>query len=155
MSRLPHILILCTGNSCRSHMAEGILQNALGASARVSSAGSDPSGYVHSMAIEVMREIGIDISSHTSEHMDTYLNQEVSVVITVCDHADQACPTFPENPSRYHWPFQDPAKAEGSDEEIIVVFRRVRDQIRLIFDMYGAGFVDGLTSQAASAASSG
>ena len=75
MSRLPHILILCTGNSCRSHMAEGILQNALGASARVSSAGSDPSGYVHSMAIEVMREIGIDISSHTSEHMDTYLNQ--------------------------------------------------------------------------------
>ena len=155
MSRLPHILILCTGNSCRSHMAEGILQNALGASARVSSAGSDPSGYVHSMAIEVMREIGIDISSHTSEHMDTYLNQEVSVVITVCDHADQACPTFPRNPARYHWPFQDPAKAEGSDEEIIVVFRRVRDQIRLIFDMYGAGFVDGLTSQAASAASSG
>ena len=155
MSRLPHILILCTGNSCRSHMAEGILQNALGASARVSSAGSDPSGYVHSMAIEVMREIGFDISSHTSEHMDTYLNQEVSVVITVCDHADQACPTFPGNPVRYHWPFQDPAKAEGSDEEIIVVFRRVRDQIRLIFDMYGAGFVDGLTSQAASAASSG
>ena len=155
MSRLPHILILCTGNSCRSHMAEGILQNALGASARVSSAGSDPSGYVHSMAIEVMREIGIDISSHTSEHMDTYLNQEVSVVITVCDHADQACPTFPGNPARYHWPFQDPAKAEGSDEEIIVVFRRVRDQIRLIFDMYGAGFVDGLTSQAASAVSSG
>ena len=95
MSRLPHILD-STGNSCRSHMAEGILQNALGASARVSSAGSDPSGYVHSMAIEVMREIGIDISSHTSEHMDTYLNQEVSVVITVCDHADQACPTFPE-----------------------------------------------------------
>ena len=136
-------------------MAEGILQNALGASARVSSAGSDPSGYVHSMAIEVMREIGIDISSHTSEHMDTYLNQEVSVVITVCDNADQACPTFPGNPTRYHWPFQDPAKAEGSDEEIIVVFRRVRDQIRLIFDMYGAGFVDGLTSQAASAASSG
>ena len=155
MSRLPHILILCTGNSCRSHMAEGILQNALGASARVSSAGSDPSGYVHSMAIEVMREIGIDISSHTSEHMDTYLNQEVSVVITVCDHADQACPTFPGNPTRYHWPFQDPAKAEGSDEEIIVVFRRVRDQIRLIFDMYGAGFVDGLTSQTAFAASSG
>ena len=136
-------------------MAQGILQNALGASARVSSAGSDPSGYVHSMAIEVMREIGIDISSHTSEHMDTYLNQEVSVVITVCDHADQACPTFPENSARYHWPFQDPAKAEGSDEEIILVFRRVRDQIRLIFDMYGAGFVDGLTSQAASAASSG
>ena len=91
----------------------------------------------------------------TLEHMDTYLNQEVSVVITVCDHADQACPTFPGNPARYHWPFQDPAKAEESDEEIIVVFRRVRDQIRLIFDMYGAGFVDGLTSQAASAASSG
>ena len=152
---LPHILILCTGNSCRSHMAQGILQNALGDSVRVSSAGSDTSGYIHSMAIEVMHEIGIDISSHTSKHMDTYLNQEVSVVITVCDHADQACPNFPGNFARYNWPFQDPAKAEGSDEETISVFRRVRDQIRITFDMYGAGFVDGLAFQVASAASSG
>jgi len=144
MMERPRILILCTGNSCRSHLAEGILRHALGDRAEVCSAGSDPTGQVHPMAVEVMREIGMDISNHTSKHMNTFLDQQVSIVITVCDHADQACPTFPGQVTRYHWPFADPARAQGSQEEVLTIFRQVRDQIRLVFDIYGAGLLDGL-----------
>ena len=134
----PLILILCTGNSCRSHLAEGILRAAVGEAAEVASAGSDPAGYVHPMAVEVMKEIEIDISAHTSKHLDEFLQQEVHTVITVCGNADQACPIFPGQAEKHHWPFDDPAKAAGSEEEIRAVFRRVRDEIRVKFEAYAA-----------------
>ena len=134
----PLILILCTGNSCRSHLAEGILRAAVGEAAEVASAGSDPAGYVHPMAVEVMKEIEIDISAHTSKHLDEFLQQEVHTVITVCGNADQACPIFPGQAEKHHWPFDDPAKAMGSEEEIRAVFRRVRDEIRAKFEAYAA-----------------
>ena len=134
----PLILILCTGNSCRSHLAEGVLQAAVGESAEVASAGSDPAGYVHPMAVEVMKEIEIDISAHTSKHLDEFLQREVHTVITVCGNADQACPIFPGQAEKHHWPFDDPAKATGSEEEIRAMFRRVRDEIRAKFEAYAA-----------------
>jgi len=135
----PTILILCTGNSCRSHLAEGILRAAAGDSLNVQSAGSKPAGYVHPLAIRVMKEIGIDISGHRSKHMDEFLKQPVETVITVCGNADQACPMFPGQVNRYHWGFYDPAKAEGTDEEKLTVFRRVRDEVKVVFDAYAAG----------------
>lgn len=138
----PLILILCTGNSCRSHLAEGILQQALGDSFRVASAGSNPAGYVHPLGIKAMAEIGIDISSHTSKHLDEFLEEDVETVITVCGNADQACPSFPGKVNRHHWPFDDPAHAEGTEEEQLEVFRRVRDEIRAVFGAYGAGRLD-------------
>lgn len=134
----PLILILCTGNSCRSHLAEGILRAAVGGAAEVASAGSDPAGYVHPMAVEVMNEIEVDISTHTSKHLDEFLQREIHTVITVCGNADQACPIFPGQSERHHWPFDDPAKAVGSEEEIRAVFRRVRDEIRAKFEAYAA-----------------
>ena len=134
----PLILILCTGNSCRSHLAEGILRAAVGEAAEVASAGSDPAGYLHPMAVEVMKEIEIDISAHTSTHLDEFLPREVNTVITVCGNADQACPIFPGQAEKHHWPFNDPAKATGSEEEIRAVFRRVRDEIRVKFEAYAA-----------------
>lgn len=135
----PAILILCTGNSCRSHLAEGILRAALGESFRVESAGSKPAGYVHPLAIKAMGEIGIDISGHHSKHMDEFLSDEVKTVITVCGNADQACPMFPGQVNRHHWGFDDPAHATGSEEEQMTVFRRVRDEIALVFGAYAAG----------------
>jgi arsenate reductase len=136
----PSVLILCTGNSCRSHLAEGILRNAAGDLFDVHSAGSKPAGYVHPKAIEVMKEIGIDISGHTSKHMNEFLDKKISTVITVCGNADQACPMFPGQVNRYHWGFDDPAHAKGTDEEVLQVFRRVRDQIKLVFEAYAAGY---------------
>lgn len=136
----PLILILCTGNSCRSHLAEGILDHCAGDLFEVQSAGSKPAGVVHPLAIEVMREIGIDISTHTSKHMNAFLDRQVNTVITVCGNADQACPMFPGQVNRYHWGFDDPAHATGSEEEIRAVFRRVRDQIKLVFEAYAAGY---------------
>ena len=142
----PTILILCTGNSCRSHLAEGILQRALGDRFHVASAGSNPAGYVHPLGIKAMAEIGIDISNHTSKHLDEFLEQDVETVITVCGNADQACPTFPGQANRHHWPFDDPAHAEGSEEQQLEVFRRVRDEIRAVFGAYAAGRLDALKS---------
>jgi arsenate reductase len=139
----PNVLILCTGNSCRSHMAEGILRKAGGDLFEVHSAGSKPAGYVHPMAIEVMQEIGIDLSSHTSKHMNTFLDQTIETVITVCGNADQACPHFPGQINRHHWGFEDPAHATGSEEGIREAFRNVRNQIRLVFEAYAAGFREG------------
>ncbi len=133
----PLVLILCTGNSCRSHMAEGILREVAGDVLNVQSAGSDPAGSVHPLAILTLGEIGIDISSHTSKHMNEFLSGNVETVITVCDNADQACPTFPGQANRHHWPFPDPAKAEGTQEEIRKVFEQVRDDIRGVFTDYG------------------
>ena len=139
MNSKPCVLILCTGNSCRSHMAEGILRAAAGDMLDVCSAGSDPAGYVHPKAIAALAEIGIDISGHTSKHMNDFLGGEVETVITVCGNADQACPVFPGQVNRHHWPFDDPAKATGTDKEITAEFRRVRDEIRRVFQAYAAG----------------
>ena len=135
----PTILILCTGNSCRSHLAEGILRAAAGDTLNVQSAGSKPAGYVHPLAIQVMREIGIDISAHHSKHMNDFLQQPVETVITVCGNADQACPMFPGQVNRHHWGFADPAHATGTAEEQLAVFRRVRDEIKMVFTAYAAG----------------
>ena len=135
----PTILILCTGNSCRSHLAEGILRTALGDGFDVRSAGSKPAGYVHPMAVQVMKEIGIDISGHRSKHMNELLQQPVETVITVCGNADQACPMFPGQVNRYHWGFDDPAHATGTEEQKLAVFRRVRDEIKGVFEAYAAG----------------
>jgi arsenate reductase len=139
MNAKPRVLILCTGNSCRSHMAEGILRAAAGDIFEVCSAGSDPAGYVHPQAIAALGEIGIDLSGHTSKHMNDFLDREVETVITVCGNADQACPVFPGQVNRHHWPFNDPAKATGTAEEITAEFRQVRDEIRQVFQAYAAG----------------
>ena len=120
-------------------MAEGILRNATSDLIEVASAGSDPSGYVHPKAITALEEIGIDISSHTSKHMNDFLEQEIHTVITVCGNADQACPTYPGQTHRHHWGFEDPAHAEGSEDEIMEIFRKVRDEIKLVFEAYAAG----------------
>lgn len=140
----PLILILCTGNSCRSHLAEGILRTALGTSYTVASAGSKPVGYVHPLAIKAMAEIGIDISHHRSKHLSEFLDQQVETVITVCGNADQTCPVFPGQMNRHHWGFDDPAHATGSEEEQLAVFRRVRDEIRRVFEAYAAGRLDAI-----------
>jgi arsenate reductase (thioredoxin) len=123
-------------------MAEGVLRRAAKDKFRVASAGSKPSGYVHSLAIKAMAEIGIDISAHTCKHMNDFLKQQVGTVITVCGNADQACPSFPGQMNRYHWGFDDPAYATGPEEEKMIVFRRVRDEIKRVFEAYAAGRLD-------------
>jgi arsenate reductase (thioredoxin) len=138
----PTILILCTGNSCRSHLAEGLLRRALGDEFMVASAGSNPAGYVHPLGIKAMAEIGIDISGHRSKHLNEFLDQNVETVITVCGNADQACPMFPGQVNRHHWGFDDPAHATGSEDEQMQVFRRVRDEIARVFEAYAAGRLD-------------
>lgn len=120
-------------------MAEGILQSLAGDFLDVCSAGSNPAGYVHPLAIRALAEIGIDISSHRSKHLDEFLNGGVETVITVCGKADQVCPMFPGQVNRHHFPFDDPAHAEGTEEEQMAVFRRVRDEIRAVFGAYAAG----------------
>jgi arsenate reductase (thioredoxin) len=144
----PTILILCTGNSCRSHLAEGLLRAAAGDLFNVESAGSKPAGYVHPLAIAVMKEIGIDLAGHTSKHMNTFLAGEIETVITVCGNADQACPIYPGQVNRHHWPFEDPAHALGTDEERLDVFRRVRNEIRQTFTAYADGRRDQMKNEA-------
>ena len=138
----PLVLVLCTGNSCRSHIAEGFLRQASHSRFRVASAGSKPAGYVHPLAIQVMAEVGVDIAAHTSKHLSEFLNQPVETVITVCGNADQACPIFPGQVNRHHWPFLDPAHATGTDEERAQVFRSVRDEMRRVFEAYAKGRAD-------------
>ena len=140
----PTVLILCTGNSCRSHLAEGLLRAVAGDILNVASAGSKPAGYVHPLAIRVMKEIDIDISAHTSKHLADFLSRKVETVITVCGNADQACPVFPGQVNRHHWPFDDPAHAAGTDEAKLAVFRKVRDEIRRTFTAYADGRRDAL-----------
>ena len=120
-------------------MAEGILRNSAAELIEVASAGSNPSGYVHPKAITALDEIGIDISSHTSKHMNDFLDQDIHTVITVCGNADQECPTYPGQFHRHHWGFEDPAHAEGSEDEVMEVFRKVRNEIKLVFEAYAAG----------------
>lgn len=127
------ILFLCTGNSCRSHMGEGLLRMLAGDRVESLSAGAKPAGYVHPKAIEVMAEIGCDISEQQSKHIDTFLPPAGSppdLIISVCSSAEKECPLFPGDVERIHWPFDDPAHATGSDEEVLGEFRRVRDEIR-------------------------
>ena len=140
----PLVLILCTGNSCRSHLAEGILRQTAGDLVEVASAGSKPAGYVHPLAIRALHEIGIDISAHTSKHLNEFTARPVETVITVCGNADQVCPVFPGQLNRHHWPFDDPAHAAGTDDEKFAVFRRVRDEIRRVFTAYAEGRRDQL-----------
>lgn len=141
---MPTILVLCTGNSCRSHLAEGILKKELGEAFRIESAGSKPAGYVHPLAIKALAEIGIDISGNRSKHLDEFLDDDIETVITVCGNADQVCPMFPGQVNRHHFPFDDPAHAEGSEDEQMTVFRRVRDEIKAVFGAYAAGRLDAL-----------
>ena len=143
MNDKPNVLILCTGNSCRSQMAEGILRAAAGDLIEVHSAGSKPAGHVHPKAIHVLKEIGVDISGHTSKRMEEFLNRKITTVITVCGSADEACPMFSGQVNRHHWGFDDPAHAKGTEEEILAEFRRVRDQIQLVFEAYAAGLKEG------------
>ncbi len=138
----PTVLVLCTGNSCRSHMAEGFLRAVAGDVLDVQSAGSQPAGHVHPLAIQVMAEAGVDISQHRSKHLDEFLDRPIETVITVCSNADQACPVFPGQVNRHHWGFPDPAKATGPDEEVLHEFRRIRDDIRRVFTAYGLGRVE-------------
>ncbi len=140
----PTVLILCTGNSCRSHLAEGILRAVAGDALKVQSAGSRPAGYVHPFAIKVMQEIGMDISAHRSKHLNEFLQQPVETVITVCGNVDQVCPIFPGQVNRHHWGFDDPAHAVGTEEDRLTVFRRVRDEIRRVFTAYAEGRRDQL-----------
>lgn len=140
------VLILCTGNSCRSQLAEGLLRQAAGDLFEVFSAGSKPAGRVHPVAIEVLQELGIDPSGHSSKHLNSFLNAGIDIVITVCDHANDACPIFPGNIQRHHFSFEDPPKAALPGESQIDTFRRIRDQIRAVFEAYAEGFRDGRAS---------
>jgi arsenate reductase len=125
-------------------MAEGILRAAAGDLFEVFSAGSKPKGAVHTLALEALAEIGIDASQHTSDHLDQYLHLEITTVITVCGNADQACPTFPGMLNRYHWGFEDPPHAIREGETELDAFRRIRDQIKLVFEAYAAGYREAL-----------
>lgn len=123
------ILVLCTGNSCRSQMAEGYLRYFAGERADVYSAGVEVHG-VNPRAVEAMREDGIDISGHTSDTVGTYLHLDFDFVITVCDNAKERCPYFPTRAKKFHHNFPDPAKAGGTESEVGEVFRKVRQQIK-------------------------
>lgn len=123
------VLILCTGNSARSQMAEGLLRKLAGDRFAVESAGTVAS-FVRPQAIQVMSEVGIDISSHRSKSLEVFLASPFDYVITVCDNANQSCPVFPGMAERIHWSLDDPAEATGTDDEILAVFRKVRDEIR-------------------------
>lgn len=123
------VLFLCTGNSARSQMAEGLMSHLRGKEFDAFSAGVDPKG-VHPKAIEVMREIGIDISGQKSKHMDALPEREFDYIITLCDHAAQNCPVFLGKGVRLHHSFSDPGAAEGSDTDVLQAFRKIRDELK-------------------------
>jgi len=123
------ILVLCTGNSCRSQIAEGYLRHFAGEIAEIYSAGIETHG-VNPRAVETMKEDGIDISKHTSNNVEEYLNIVFDYVITVCDNANEHCPVFPNKAKKFHQNFPDPAKAKGTETEIKDEFHRVRDMIK-------------------------
>lgn len=127
------ILILCTGNSCRSQMAEGFLKS-FDVNLEVFSAGTKPSSMVHPKAIQVMEEVGIDLSKNIPKNVEQFLNESFDYVITVCDNAKETCPVFwGKVGKQLHIGFEDPAEAAGTEEEIISVFRKVRDEIKTKF----------------------
>jgi arsenate reductase (thioredoxin) len=129
MADKKRVLILCTGNSARSQMAEGLLRHDAGHRFTVESAGTKPST-VRPEAIAVMKEVGIDIMSHRSKHVDEFAGQYFDYVLTVCDNAKESCPVFFGKATRLHHSFNDPAAVEGSEEKRLVEFRRVRDELR-------------------------
>jgi len=135
-----NILVLCTGNSCRSQIAEGYLRHFAGEKAEVYSAGIEVHG-VNPRAIATMKEDGIDISTHTSNHIDEYRTIAFDYVITVCDNARERCPFFPTKAVKMHQNFPDPAKAQGSEEEITAEFRRVRDMIKIYCKEFAAEYL--------------
>ena len=137
MSEKRRVLILCTGNSARSQMAESLLRHDSGNHFEVASAGVEPSG-VRPEAIEAMRDIDVDISRHRSKSVDEFAGQEFDYVITVCDKANEQCPIFPGNPKRIHWSIDDPATAEGDEDTKRDVFRRVRDELRHRLRLFAA-----------------
>ncbi|MCA9247101.1 MAG: arsenate reductase ArsC [Planctomycetales bacterium] len=136
---MKRVLILCTGNSCRSQMAEALWQSLGAGNWQADSAGSNPAGYVHPLAIAAMQEIGLDIAANQSKSLDAFRDQTIDLVVTVCDNAREACPVFPGAGESLHWPFDDPAYATGGDEEKMSEFRRVRDEIRAKIAGYLAG----------------
>ena len=130
MSKKKNIIFICTGNACRSQIAHGLLQNLAKDRFNVFSAGSHPSR-VHLMSIKVMEEIGIDISNHSSNHIDDYINKGIDIVITVCDNANKLCPIFPGNIDRLHWSIDDPFKGWDYNENSIDSFRDTREEINV------------------------
>ena len=124
------VLVLCTGNSCRSQMAEGWINHLLGEQWEARSAGTAPAAQAHPLAVRAMAEAGVDISGGKPDHVGVYLDQPWDLVVTVCDSAKETCPVFPRPVEKIHVSFFDPAAAEGTDEERMAVFRRVRDEIR-------------------------
>ncbi|HXI00404.1 MAG TPA: arsenate reductase ArsC [Sphingobacteriaceae bacterium] len=126
---MENILVLCTGNSCRSQLAEGYLRHFAKGRANIYSAGVETHG-VNPKAVQIMADDHIDISAHTSNHVDEYTDVPFDYIITVCDHAKERCPYFPIKAARFHQNFPDPAKAKGNDKEIMDEFRRVRDMIK-------------------------
>ena len=129
MSLKKKVLFICTGNACRSQIAHGLLNELANSDFEVFSAGSHPSK-VHPISIAVMEEIGLDISKHTSDHIDDYLNKDIDIVITVCDNAKNACPTFSENVNRIHWSIEDPFKNWNFDLDQLSTFRETREEIK-------------------------
>jgi len=127
---MKRVLILCTGNSCRSQMAEELWEVLGDGEWEAESAGSKPSGYVHPLAIEAMRELDVDLSANTSKSLNLFTDQDFDLVVTVCDNAKESCPVFSGATLTLHWPFDDPADATGTDEEKMKMFRRVRDEIK-------------------------
>jgi arsenate reductase len=127
------VLVLCTANSARSQMAEGLLRHDSGGRIEVASAGTRP-GQVRPEAVEVMAEIGIDIGGQRSKSVEQVLEQPFDVVLTVCDHAAESCPVFPGDGRRLHHGFSDPAAVRGSQAEVLAAFRRVRDELRVYLD---------------------
>ena len=123
------VLIVCTGNCCRSQMAEGLWRHLAGDAWEAFSAGSHPAGYVHPLAIAVMSELGLDISGGESKSVDRFINERFDLVVTVCDNAREHCPVFPGVPQVLHWPFEDPTWTMGTEEARLAAFREVRDQI--------------------------
>jgi len=130
MGQKKRVLILCTGNSARSQIAEGLLRHDSGSRFQVESAGTK-SSLVRPEAIQVMREIGIDISGHRSKSVDEFAGETFDYVLTVCDHAKESCPIYPGHSNRLHRNFQDPAAVEGSEEQRLAAFRKVRDEIQM------------------------
>jgi len=132
------VLILCTGNSARSQMAEGLLRHDAGDHFEVFSAGTQPS-HVRPEAIAVMPELGIDITTHRSKHVDEFAGQQFDYVLTVCDNANEICPVFPQGTVKLHRSFEDPAAVGGTEQEKLAVFRRVRDELRDYLRKFPAG----------------
>ena len=135
MSKKKKVLFICTGNACRSQIAHGLLRDMAGDRFEVFSAGSHPSR-VHPMSVAVMEEVGVDISHHTSDFVDDYLDKGIDIAITVCDNANQSCPTFHGNAERIHWSIDDPFKGWNFDTSQMDSFRETRREIKEKLEMF-------------------